>query len=99
MELRNKFNVKVSNTIDSNQKSNEYGDTALLFKESMRRWGRFKYVYDESDKTRLRRAGKINLANFFLVILSLTLLLVNIKFFETVWYLVLKRVLQGRVII
>ena len=62
-----RINVKVSNTIDSNQKSNEYGDTALLFKESMRRWGRFNYIYDESDKTRLRRAGKINLANFFLV--------------------------------
>ena len=59
-----RINVKVSNAIDSNQKSNEYGDTALLFKESMRRWGRFKYVYDQSDKTRLRRAGKINLANF-----------------------------------
>ena len=77
-----RIDVKVSNTIDSNQKSNEYGDTALLFKESMRRWGRFKYVYDQSDKTRLRRAGKINLTNFFLVILSLSLLLVNIKFFE-----------------
>ena len=43
-----RVNVKVSNSIDSGQKSNEYGDTALLFKESMRRWGRFKYVYDES---------------------------------------------------
>ena len=77
-----RVNVKVSNSIDSGQKSNEYGDTALLFKESMRRWGRFKYVYDESDKIRLRRAGKINLANFFLVISSLTLLSINIKYFE-----------------
>ena len=66
-----RIDVKVSNTIDSNQKSNEYGDTALLFKESMRRWGRFNYIYDESDKTRLRRAGKINLTNFFLVIFIL----------------------------
>ena len=77
-----RVNVKVSNSIDSGQKSNEYGDTALLFKESMRRWGRFKYVYDESDKIRLRRAGKINLANFFLVISSLALLSINIKYFE-----------------
>ena len=77
-----RVNVKVSNSIDSGQKSNEYGDTALLFKESMRRWGRFKYVYDESDKARLRRAGKINLANFFLVISSLALLSINIKYFE-----------------
>ena len=77
-----RINVKVSNTIDSGQKSNEYGDTALLFKESMRRWGRFKYVYDESDKVRLRRTGKINLANFFLVISSLALLSINIKYFE-----------------
>ena len=77
-----RINVKVSNTIDSGQKSNEYGDTALLFKESMRRWGRFKYVYDESDKVRLRRAGKMNLANFFLVISSLALLSINIKYFE-----------------
>ncbi len=77
-----RINVKVSNTIDSDQKSNEYGDTALLFKESMRRWGRFKYVYDESDKVRLRRTGKINLANFFLVISSLALLSINIKYFE-----------------
>ena len=77
-----RVNVKVSNSIDSGQKSNEYGDTALLFKESMRRWGRFKYVYDESDKIRLRRAAKINLANFFLVISSLALLSINIKYFE-----------------
>ena len=80
--LAKKINVKVSNTIDLDQKSNKYGDTALLFKESMRKWGRFNYVYDESDKARLRRAGKINLANFFLVISSLALLMINIKFFE-----------------
>ena len=80
--LAKRINVKVSNTIDLDQKANKYGDTALLFKESMRKWGRFKYVYDESDKARLRRAGKINLANFFLVISSIALLLINIKFFE-----------------
>ena len=77
-----RINVKVSNTISSDQKSNEYVDTALVFKESMRKWGRFKYVYDEPDKARLRRAGKINLANFFLVISTLVLLLINIKYFE-----------------
>lgn len=77
-----RINVKVSNTIASDQKSNEYVNTALVFKESMRKWGRFKYVYDESDKARLRRAGKINLANFFLVISTLVLLLINIKYFE-----------------
>ena len=77
-----RINVKVSNSIASDQKSNEYVNTALVFKESMRKWGRFKYVYDESDKARLRRAGKINLANFFLVISTLVLLLINIKYFE-----------------
>ena len=39
-----RINVKVSKNINQDLKSNEYGDTALLFKESMRRWGRFKYV-------------------------------------------------------
>ena len=77
-----RINVKVSKNINQDLKSNEYGDTALLFKESMRRWGRFKYVYDQNDKLRLKRSGKINLSNFFLVSLSLVLLMINIKFFE-----------------
>ncbi|MEL1229542.1 MAG: hypothetical protein VW833_07030 [Candidatus Neomarinimicrobiota bacterium] len=77
-----RINVKVSKNINQDLKSNEYGDTALLFKESMRRWGRFKYVYDQKDKLRLKRSGKINLSNFFLVSLSLVLLMINIKFFE-----------------
>ena len=77
-----RINVKVSKNVNQDIKSNEYGDTALLFKESMRRWGRFKYVYDQKDKLRLKRSGKINLSNFFLVSLSLVLLMINIKFFE-----------------
>ena len=65
---------------DSSQK-NEYLETALVIRKSMRKWGRFRYVYNQEDKSKLRKAGKRSLIHLASVFISAALILFNIKTF------------------
>ena len=49
----------------------------------MNKWGRFKYVYNQDEKLRLRKT-ETNLVNLFSIVLAAALLIVNVNFIEKI---------------
>ena len=79
------INVKISNENmqDKSTNFNGYYDTSLVFMESLKKWERFRYVYTQKEKSKLRKAGKFNLINLGLILFTVFLFLLNIKLFES----------------
>ena len=84
--FKEKYNLSAKRISLSNSKikntENEYYDTTKVIKKSMNKWGRFKYVYNQDEKLRLRKTGKRNLTNLFSIVLAVALLIVNVNFIE-----------------
>jgi len=76
------INVKASKNFKSFDSNQIYLNTAGIIKESVKKWGRFRYVFPQEIKSSLRKQGRINVINMFLVISSLVLIIGGIKTYE-----------------
>ena len=78
----NFINVKYSELFKNNNFNSSYLSTSGLIKEAVKKWGRFRYVYPQNTKKALRKAGRANIINMFMIISSILLTMGNIKVYE-----------------
>ena len=80
------INVKISETTtnDSREGDNSrYNKTCQILSQSLKKWGGYSYVYDQETKNNLRKIGILNLANLSVMIVTMVLIMFNIKIFES----------------
>ena len=78
------INVKTNFKNDQSQlkEMSDYFNTTMILERSFNRWGKFRYVYDQKNKTDLRKTGFFNVISLSLAIFAAVLIIFNIKLYE-----------------